>query len=74
MMDEADKTALADAMEKMCEAFKKDDYDAAAEAFLDADSITDKQTGEGEPDEDDKGKPKEKRSLAAILIGGPAKK
>lgn len=66
MMDEADKTALADAMEKMCEAFKKDDYDAAAEAFLDADSITDKQTGEGEP--------KEKRSLAAILIGAPAKK
>lgn len=73
MMGEADKTGLSDAMQRIKEAFDEEDFDAAAEAFVDADKITDKETGEDtEPGEKDKAKGKP--SLAAILIGGPEKK
>lgn len=71
-MDEADKAGLADAMQRLGEALKAEDWDAAGEAFLDADTITDRQTGEAEektPAPEEKGK----KPLAAIIIGGPKK-
>lgn len=74
-MDDTQKAALGDALKAMFEAAKSEDWDGAAQAFMDADSITDQETGEAEktpaPEPKDGKKP-----LAAILIGGggPPKK
>ena len=71
MMDEAGKMGLADAVEAFFKAGKAGKYEEAASAFADASSIC----GEyGEDDMEEESGPKEKKPIAAILIGGPGPK
>jgi hypothetical protein len=69
MMDEADTAATADACERFWEAGKAGKWEEAAAAYKDLHVLIDDQLEGEEPKEE----PKEKRPLAAILIGGPKK-
>lgn len=64
------RAGLADAMKRLGEALSSKDYDAAADAFMDADSITDMETGEGDEEEPEKGK----GGLGLLLMAEPKKK
>jgi len=76
-MDDADKAAAADACERFWEAGKAGKYEEAADAYRDLHVLIDEQLeaeeGEGEEGGEYGGEKKEKRPLAAILIGGPKK-
>jgi hypothetical protein len=75
MMDEADSAAKADACERFWDACKSGKYGEAADAYKDLHILVDQEL-EGEEGEEgeEKDEGKEKKPLAAILIGGPAKK
>lgn len=62
------KEGLSDAMKRLGEALASKDWSAAAEAFMDADKITDMDTGEADKKgEDDKG------GLGLLIMGKPKK-
>jgi hypothetical protein len=73
MMDDADRAARADACERFWEACKSGEYETAAEAYKDLHVIVDRELEAEEPEDEDEG-PKEKKPLAALIIGGPSKK
>jgi hypothetical protein len=75
---EENREGGADACRRMFESAAKENWEEAYSAYYDMHVICDDQLeeeeGEEEPEEGGADKPKGKRPLAAIIIGGPAKK